>query len=162
MTVKRIKDVRRIPEILEYGERWHKKSQYSVVKFERDWAREFIRAAIIFPNQALWVSEDRDGKIQGLLIASLQHYVFSHRCYATDMIFVADRQGHKLFGAFRTWAKEHEAEQIQVGITSGVGDPERLGKYYEKCGLARLGGIYSIDLRTNPSLARKNKTDVGA
>ena len=146
MTVKRIKDVRKIPELVKYGESWHARSQYSHIKFDREWATETIRAALIFPTMALWTSEI-NGKLEGMCIGTLGRYTFSKSFYATDLLLMADKEGAKLFYALRNWAREHEAVQLQVSVTSGIGDADKIGKFYTKSGMTRLGGFYSQNLR---------------
>lgn len=142
--IKRIKDVRLIPDLLEYGKLWHARSQYRHIPFNDDVARETARSAIIFSNQALWTYEEQ-GKIQGMLIGALCQYAFSKKRYATDSLFFADKGGQRLFYTLREWAKGNGVAQLQMGVTSGIGDAEQVGKLYELNGMKRIGGIYVLN-----------------
>lgn len=141
--IKRIRDVKRIPDLVKYGKEWHARSQYKHIPFDEEIARETARAAIIFSNQAVWTSEI-DGKIRGLCIGMLCQYAFSKKKYATDLLYMADEEGPKLFYTLRDWASD-KAEQLQLGITSGIGDPEAVGRFYELNGLRKVGGIYVLE-----------------
>lgn len=143
--VKRIKDIRRLQEIVNYGRKWYEKSIYNTIGFDENVSRETIRAGICYPTQALWVSET-DGVIQGFLLGGLCSFPFSKKNYATDILFCADAEGAKLFSAFQSWAIDQKAILLQMGVTSGIGDPEAIGKFYKINGFSHVGGIYFKEL----------------
>lgn len=143
--IKRIKDVKRIPEIVKFGEGWHARSRYAHIPFDRDISTETVRAAVIFSNQALWTYEV-GGKITGFLIAAMCPYLFSKKKYTSDLLFCADQGGAQLFWTIREWAKGNGAMELQMGVTSGIGVADDVGKFYEKNGMQRIGGIYALSL----------------
>lgn len=98
-----------------------------------------IRQAFLdIEHQAVWAAFD--GKeMCGVLIGAICAYPFFDACFATDHVFVADKEGDKLFRSFSQWAKSHGASAMQMGVTSGFPQAER---FYEAMGFERVGGIY--------------------
>jgi hypothetical protein len=137
--IKRLYDPKHIPKLIAYGKRWHDKTHYRDMPFSEKNCERLARSAMtINPFEAIWAAFDGN-KVCGVLIGAICAYPYFDACYATDVVFIADKHGDRLFQAFRRWAKSHKADAIQIGVTSGL---EAAGKYYESQGLQRLGGIY--------------------
>ncbi len=90
---------------------------------------------------------DDDDRPQGLLLGLIDDLFFSRYNYATDVTFyVRERYRHLVPGMvkrFMTWAESKpRVVYVALGISSGIGDLERVGKVYESLGLSKIGGIY--------------------
>jgi hypothetical protein len=90
---------------------------------------------------------DDDNRPQGFLLGMIDDFFFSRQRYASDLA-VYVRQGYRhlaprLFKRFIDWAESKpRIAHVMLGITSGIGDPDRTGRMYENLGLSRIGGIY--------------------
>lgn len=99
---------------------------------------KLVRASYMSFDKAIWAAFNGNS-ICGVLLASIEPFAFMEGEYVTDMIFVAERHGEKLYRAMVQWGKAHGAEAVQVGVTSGFDGAD---KFYATQGLKRMGGIY--------------------
>jgi hypothetical protein len=95
------------------------------------------------------------GKLTGYLVGSIESYFFCDHTVATSVFFFVDpseRGGFaalKLILAFRAWAKNRQANELYIGIASGI-LVERTGKFLQRLGMRFTGGNYSMWLTTQP------------
>jgi len=111
--------------------------------------RMLVASLIAIKLGNVWVVVDDDDKPQGFLLGLVEDLFYSRQRYATDLaVYVRDGYRHlapRLFREFIKWAKSKpRVVQITLGLASGIGDPDRVGRMYEKLGLFRVGGIYSV------------------
>lgn len=139
-------------EIIEMGERMHREGAYRFLPFDRDKVRLRLEEYLEHPGRhCLFVAEHR-GALIGMLGGYLDDYVFCDELVAYDtVVFVEGRHrgsaaALRLVRAFRGWAIARGAREICLGISSGV-NTDRVGKFYERLGLARVGAIYKQRLR---------------
>lgn len=96
---------------------------------------------------AVFVITDADDVAQGFIMGVADDLFFTDGRYVTDMAVYA-RESARAFGGFMVkrfikWAKSQSAVKIiPMGISSGMGDVDRVGKMYEALGMRRVGGLY--------------------
>lgn len=139
--IRRLTDPKWIPQLIALGRGFHAESAYSRLPYDESTCRSALKGALAQPHMSLWANVEGNA-VTGFLIGLISDYVFTRATYATDLVFVAKRGGPAIFRRFEKWAKDCGCESIQVGISSGIGDPAKLGKYYERLGYHRVGGLY--------------------
>ena len=140
-----------IPALIELGARMYIESRYSQNSpfDEEKWA-ELARSVIASPAGCVLVAE-KEGVVIGWMAGGVAEQWFSHQLMAFEYgLFVAPEHrggtaGPRLAKAFITWAKEHGAALINMGITTGVHE-ERTGEMYSRLGLKRSGLLYSMEV----------------
>lgn len=70
-------------------------------------------------------------------IVATEHYLFLSPNYR------GSREGAALVHAFVVEARRRGAQDVVLSNGYG-GDPDKVGKLFERCGLTRIGGIYSL------------------
>lgn len=70
-------------------------------------------------------------------IVATEHYLFLLPTYR------GAREGAALLGAFVEEARRRGAKDIVLSNGYG-GDPDKIGKLFERCGAVRIGGIYTF------------------
>lgn len=127
--------------ILDYMEDYHRKSNLSEIKFDRDSARKIVQYYIEHRDSYPLIATDGE-KLGGLLFGSLEPFFFNRKkSYATDLMFFSEGYGPKLWKKFRDWAWEVGAERIIMGVSSG---DERAGQLLEALGMNKTGGMYVL------------------
>jgi hypothetical protein len=92
---------------------------------------------------------DDDDKPQGFLLGIIDDLFFSRKRYGTDIAFYIRKDyrhlAPKVLKSFIDWAKSKpKVVRVTLGISSGIGDFERVGEMYGKLGLHKVGGIYTM------------------
>lgn len=138
--------------ILEMGERLHQEGAYRFLPFDREKVRRWIEGYLtLHERRCLFVAE-RSGVLAGMLGGYLDDYFFCDELVAHDAFVFVERERRgsvaavRLIRAFREWATARHARELCLGISSGV-NTERVGRFYERMGLTRVGAIYKQRLR---------------
>ena len=98
------------------------------------------------PDSAIWASMDGN-QVNGVMIGAVVPFYFLEGSYATDLVFFADRDGPALFRAFMQWAQAR-VTRVQLGISSGMDEAGRIGKFYESQGFGKIGGMYLKEVQS--------------
>jgi len=115
---------------------------YNGVKFA-----DLIRKLITNPAGLVVVAE-KDGALIGAIAGMVTDHYFADAKIAYEFgLYVEPAQrgtlaGYRLAKAYIDWATEQGADQIDMGITTGIAE-ERTGKMYERLGLKHVGIIFS-------------------
>ena len=140
-----------IPALIELGARMYIESRYSQNSpFDEEKCAELARSVIASPAGCVLVAE-KEGGVIGWMAGGIAEQWFSHQLMAFEYgLFVAPEHrggtaGPRLAKAFITWAKEHGAALINMGITTGVHE-ERTGEMYSRLGLKRSGLLNSMEV----------------
>ena len=143
----RMGDIPDIDAIYDLGEELLAQSVYADIKPDRVKFRTLV-AGLIGQNigTVLVVVDDQD-KPQGFLLGIVDELFFSRQRQATDLaVYVREGYRHlapRLLKRFIDWAESKpRTAMITLGISSGIGNFERVGRMYENFGLAPVGGIY--------------------
>ena len=90
-----------------------------------------------------------EGKIEGAFIGVTHQLWYSKKKQASDLFFyVTDAGvgwGAKMMRRFISWSKESRGVgEIMLGISSGIGDPERTKRLYERMGAVKIGDNFIL------------------
>ena len=143
----RIANIPDMKAIVDLGKELLEQSVYRDVK--PDWpAFQLLVANMMGSNKGIvYVVVDDDDKPQGFLLGMIDDLFFSRDRYGTDLALYI-REGYRnlaprLLKQFIAWAKSKpRVKHVTMGLASGIGDTARVGKMYERLGLAPVGGIY--------------------
>lgn len=143
----RIGDVTDIDEICDLASELLKTGAYANIKPDEQKFRLFLAGMMgIKKGIILLVVDDKD-KPQGFLFGVIEELFFSRQKMATDLAIYV-RKEHRnmapnLLRTFVKWAQSKtKMSRIILGISSGIGDPRRTGKMYERLGFNQVGGIF--------------------
>lgn len=105
-------------------------------------------------SRVILVVDDQD-KPQGILLGLVEEYFFSRRRYGTDLaIYVREGFRHlapRMVREFIHWAESKpRVDRIMLGVSSGIGDLDRIGRMYNQLGLSNIGGIYMKEVNPCP------------
>ena len=143
----RLADIPDIDEICVLGAELLAHSVYADIPPDESKYRLFVAGLMGMKKGAVWVAVDDDDKPQGILLGLVCDLWYSRHNYATDVGFYV-RDGYRnlvpgMIKRFMAWVEvKPRVAYIELGISSGIGDLERVGKLYESFGLSRVGGIY--------------------
>ena len=126
--------------IMEVAKDAHKKSLSDSVPIDPKTLRNNLQVCVLSPEHFVLVLE-LEGKIEGAFIGVTKQ--------ATDLFFyVTDAGtgwGAKMMRRFISWSKENRGVgEIMLGISSGIGDPERTRKLYERMGAVKIGDNFIL------------------
>ena len=118
-------------------------------RFSEKAFRPSMRMLIKSPSSIVLVAE-HEGKIVGCLIGVIERLWYSEDKIAHDLAFgvkpeVSGMYARMMIREFVKWAKSHkDVADITMQVSSGIGDPDRIGRLYEASGLKKMGGCYSL------------------
>lgn len=126
-------------EILDLLEEYHKNSNMADIPFvRRDCAK--VLTAFMATRDCYGKVSVRDGKIVGVLFASLEPYFINkNKAWASDLCFIANGGGAQLLKDFKCWAKAAGATKIIMGVSS---NNSRADQLIETLGFEKTGGMY--------------------
>lgn len=143
----RVADIPDMDDIVELARELLSQSVYANIKPDEEKFKRLVAGMMGINTGAVLLVVDDEDKPQGFLLGVIDELFFSRKRQATDLaVYVRDGHRHlapQLFKAFIEWASSKaRVEQITLGVSSGIGDPNRVGKMYESLGLAQVGGIF--------------------
>lgn len=143
----RVADIPDMDALCDLGEELLNHSVYANIKPDEEKFRRFVAGMMGIKTGTVLVVVDDNDKPQGFLLGVVDELFFSTRRQATDLaVYVREGYRHlapRLFRTFIKWAESKpRVERVTLGISSGIGDPERVGKMYGKLGLSQVGGIF--------------------
>lgn len=132
----------------ELAQAAHLASRYAKYPIDRRYLEGLYALSVSDPDHyAVLVWQDGFGTIGGFLMAFARHSWFGPAVIAYDVTFyVAPGFRHTaaaphLVAAYRKWATEKGADETWLGTTSGIRDFD-VGRFYERQGFKRVGGLY--------------------
>jgi GNAT superfamily N-acetyltransferase len=136
-----------IDRLVELGRELHLESRYAWLPFEDGKVRESIYSFLGDPQYKCGLVAEENGVLIGALAGYLADYFFCNSTVASDAMFFVARS-HRgsmaagaLLRAFREWAKSRGAQELCIGVSSGI-DEDKTGVFYEVLGLTRGAVIY--------------------
>lgn len=143
----RLGDIPDMNEIQELGLELLEQSVYEGVKPDIPKFRTTVAGLMGSNKGIVLLVVDDQGSPQGFLLGIIDSLFWSQSRYATDIaVYVREGFRHlapRLFQEFIEWAKSKpRVAHITLGLSSGIGEPDRVGRMYERFGLNRVGGIY--------------------
>ena len=137
-----------ISGIIQVAKDAHQKSLSSSVPLDAKTLRNNIQVCVLSAEHFVLVVE-LEGDIEGAFIGVTHQLWYSRKKQATDLFFyVTDKGtgwGAKMMRRFISWAKENRGVgEIMLGIGSGIGDPDRTRKLYERMGAIKIGDNFIL------------------
>lgn len=145
-----------VPAFVELGRAFHAMTRFAAYDYDAQRVAGQLRAAIeIGQNRnrshCFLVAEDGRGRPVGGLIGCMEQHFFSQQAVASVVQFVVlpekrmSGAGLRLLTAFRAWAKNRGAVELNAGVNSGV-DLDKTDRFLRKLGFRMTGGNYSLPL----------------
>lgn len=135
-----------ITEIVELGAVLHETSVYRRLPFDKKKVDDLMTAIIGSEYGVVFVAET-DSRIIGGIAGGIAEWWFCDVLHAFDYSFFvhSDYRGTsaalRLFMAFEEWAKIKGADEIDVGITTGIHE-DKTQRFFEKMGLVQTGRTF--------------------
>lgn len=137
-----------IPALVELSAQMHVESDFRDVPFDPEMTTSFFEVIVDGENCTVFVSENKEGELTGMIGGILNPFQFSLLRKANDLGFYVvpeERKGRaaiKLEEAYRNWAFSFEdVVRVYLGITTGF---DKIGELYERLGYTCVGGLYRI------------------
>jgi GNAT superfamily N-acetyltransferase len=133
--------------IVRLAQRMHAESAFRDLPLVVAKVAATVNRCLTQPDTHFGMVAELDGEVIGFLGGALGTYPFCNEILAHDLGFYVASESRRstaavrLLRAFFAWAKEKGAREVQLGVSSGV-DVDRIGAFYERLGLRRMGGIY--------------------
>lgn len=143
----RLADITDIKRIHELAQELLADSVYAGIKMDDKQFKLTVAGLIGSKTGAVFVIVDEDDTVQGFLLGIIDNLFFSRARYATDLATYV-RPAFRafapfMFRRFTKWARSKPGvAEITLGISSGIGDTERVGRFYQRLGYQPVGGLY--------------------
>lgn len=143
-----------VPQLIEFGRRLHATTRFRVYDYDAVRLERNLCALIDnrMGSHCFFVAEDDKGRIVGALVGCLDRHFFSDLLVASvvNYLVLPERRmsgaGLRLLTAFRKWAENRGAFELNAGVNSGVG-LAKTDKFLRRLGFAMTGGNYSMLLK---------------
>jgi len=127
---------------------FHDNGGYKDIKIDRKVASENLRSMLSSKMHHIWVVE-REGEICAALGVVSTELWFTKRHYATNLFFCSNDKGKGsggfLLRKFRRWVSDRPIiKDVTLGITSELGEVDRVEKLYQAVGFENLGGLFRL------------------
>lgn len=137
-------------EIIELGRCMHEESVYRHFDFSPSKCAMLLHTCITNPKTHFArIAVTSTDEIIGILLGEISEHYFGTDLIASDYLwYVApehrgSKAGLMLLNEFQTWAKDHDAAEVYIGVSSGV-SAEKTGALLEKFGYDLVGGNYKL------------------
>ena len=142
---------------LELGRRSFEESRLQGLPFNEAKVRQSVARMLNSPRTDHFAcgAFDSTGKLTGYMVGKIESYFFCDATVATSVFLFVDPKARgglaavKLILAFRAWARNRGASEMQIGVASGV-LVERTGRFLQRLGLRYTGGNYAMWLDGQP------------
>lgn len=140
-----------VPILVQLGANYHSQTRFRNFDYKPQKVAQTLAAVIQHKagSHCFFVAQKDDGELVGGLIGCMEAHIFSDRPVATLVHYDVNREsrmsgaGYRLLLAFKKWAANRQAAELNVGINSGV-DLARMDGFLKKLGFELTGGNYSI------------------
>jgi N-acetylglutamate synthase-like GNAT family acetyltransferase len=147
-----------VPALAELGRKFHALTRFAAYDYNQDRVAQQLYATIETGQKrnnthCFFVAEDSQGQPVGALIGCVEQHFFSEQLVASIIHYdvLPERRmtgaGLRLLTAFRKWAENRGAVELNAGVNSGV-HLERTDRFLRKLGFRQTGGNYSLPLTT--------------
>lgn len=155
-----------VPTFVEMGRKFHANTRFSVYDYNPGRVGLQLRAAIETGQNrngthCFFVAEDSQGQSIGGLIGCMEQHFFSEQMVASVIhydVLPEKRMGGtglRLLMAFRKWAENRGAFELNAGVNSGT-DLDKMDRFLRKLGFKQTGGNYSLALAAQSSSISPN------
>lgn len=151
MTTIRPGEKKDIPAALQLGKEMHEESPiYQQMDYSFQKVQDLLHRHVN-EDGLVWLVAEQDGEIIGGILGIISEHYFGKDLMAVDeALFVTKGKrggsaAFKLIRGFAEIAALRGARRIMLGTTTGV-EAEAVGRFYEKLGFERIGGLYNTFL----------------
>lgn len=136
-----------IPPMIELGAEMHAEGAFGELDYCRDKCRRFGQRYINSPQTHFALCAYQDDELVGMIMGSITPYYFGNDTIASDQLWYVKQGrrgsmlGVKLLKAFRSWARENNASEVCVGVSTAV-DLDRTHKLLSRLGFTHVGGTF--------------------
>ena len=145
----RLMEPKDLPAVIELGSQMHRESVYSKFDFDENKLGRLLYNHIINPKTLFAYVGTSKGALNGVFLGSIGEHYFGTDLIASDTLWYVSPQsrgsrvGLQLLRAFENWAKERDAAEIYVGVSSGL-SADKTGTMLQKLGYDVVGGNYKL------------------
>ena len=137
-----------IPELIGFLKPFHDNGGYKDISVNDKVAKTNLQMMLSSPMHKIWLVE-RDGEICAALGVVSTELWFTKRHFATNLFLCSNNKGKGSAGfllrKFKKWVDSRPIiKDVTLGVTSEIGDLERVEKLYQSVGFKRLGGLYRL------------------
>ncbi len=145
-----------VPAFVELGRDFHALTRFAAYDYNPDRVAQQLHAAIETGQNrngthCFFVAEDSQGNPIGGIIGCVERHFFSEQMVASVIhydVLPEKRMGGaglRLLTAFRKWAENRGAVELNAGVNSGT-DMDKMDRFLRKLGFQQTGGNYSLAL----------------
>jgi len=150
-----------VPVFVDMGRKFHSLTRFGVYDYNAERVAQQLSAAIETGQNrngthCFFVAEDSQGQPVGGLIGCMEQHFFSEQMVASVIhydVLPEKRMGGaglRLLMAFRKWAENRGAVELNAGVNSGT-DLDKMDRFLRKLGFKQTGGNYSLALAAQSS-----------
>lgn len=145
-------EIKDIPHIHRLGKELLESSAYGGIQMNDLKFKKTVANCISSKLGCCFVADDSDGVPAGFILGVADTPFYSDERFATDLAFYVRPEARSL-GAwlatrFLRWARSVPGvTDISMAISSGMGDVDRIGHMYERLGMKRVGGLYTMRIQ---------------
>lgn len=140
-----------IKDVVYLAEKMHGESAYADMPFSVEVVAQRIYDQVILSEDGFGVIAYKDTNPVGMIGGALATQFFGPSIFAYDFgWYVTPKQrgssiAIRLLKKFEKWAKKRGAEELHLGVTTGV-NPEKTAKMFERMGYTYVGKNYTLKL----------------
>lgn len=142
-----------VPQLVQMARHYHQQTRFRSFDFNAAKLAQSLAAIVEHRtgSHCFFVAKRNDNSLVGGLIGCVETHMFSDQVVATLVHYDVDQAsrmsgaGYRLLLAFRKWAENRGAVELNVGINSGV-HLDKLDRFLRKLGFVITGGNYSMML----------------
>jgi RimJ/RimL family protein N-acetyltransferase len=139
---------RDITGIVKVVQEAHERSISKAVPLDVKTLRKNIQVCVLSAEHLVLIVE-LDDKIEGAFIGVTHQLWYSRKKQSADLFFYVTEKGTgygaNLMRRFITWSKKNNGvKEIVLGISSGIGDSNRVKQLYERMGATRVGDNFVV------------------
>jgi len=131
---------------VKLGAAMHRESSYRKLKYDDQKVVDLAYACIFHPNDYLGLVEEKNGRLVGMFCGMITPYFFGPNKIASDLVLYVDKANRggttafKMVKAYEDWALRNGADQIMLGVSTGVSE-KRTVALYKRLGYKLSGTI---------------------
>ncbi|WP_428481675.1 N-acetyltransferase family protein [Pyruvatibacter mobilis] len=130
----------------------HARTTYGHIPFDDQQVIDATWHALANPKSHGVILSEAGGEATGVLYVQASPLIFTDIICAQAIVFWvsldarATRSAVQLLRAFEAWAKNRNAQELQLHVTTGAPNAEQVGRLFERKGYRWTGSNYSCAL----------------
>lgn len=138
-----------VPGVIGLGSHMHQESVYRHFDYSENKFGRLLYHYITNPNTCFAYVGTSGSVLNGVLLGSIDEHYFGTDLIASDTLWYVSPQsrgsrvGLQLLRTFEKWAKDRNAAEIYMGVSTGV-NPDKTGGVLQKLGYDLVGGNYKL------------------